>query len=327
MEWLLELIHMKDENSPEVLVPCDEMEVRLLIMLALDPPPGFDQALQTRLAELVVASLGDPEFYAVSIDKTRLPAAAEALGIRVPAYAIATGVEDALRHAATISYPSSSSAVCRQGVAIAATPDELAAAAQQLLRPDQLDLGEWRSPALLVQAFIAGPYHSQALVAERGAPLASFAWERYVATDPVKGQTAVLRFIRSPETLSFSETLCRSFGMGGFFNIQFVIDARNGNAHLLEINRRIVTHTHLGEWVGKGSRLGTLQRTRRKSLSGIAGRRRGRRSDRRGIPPRMAARSLQPSSGRVPSRCPVGRPGAVRGDGGNATRAVTDRVS
>lgn len=254
MEWLLELIHMIDENSPEALVPCDEMAVRLLIMLALDPPPGFDPALQTRLAELVVASLGDPEFYAVSIDKTRLPAAAEALGIRVPAYAIATGVEDALRHAAAISYPvviKRRFGFAGQGVAVASTPDDLAAGAQQLLRPDQLDLGEWRSPALLVQAFIAGPYHSQALVAERGVPLARFAWERYVATHPVKGQTAVLRFIRSPETLNFSETLCRSFGMSGFFNVQFVIDARNGNAHLLEINRRIVTHTHLGEWVGK----------------------------------------------------------------------------
>jgi len=32
---------------------------------------------------------------------------------------------------------------------------------------------------------------------------------------------------------------------------RFVIDARSGKAHLLEINRRIVTHTHLGERVGK----------------------------------------------------------------------------
>ena len=254
MEWLLELIHMIDENSPEALVPCDEMAVRLLIMLALEPPPGFNQELITRLVDLVVASMGDPRFYRVSIDKTKLPAAAEALGIRVPEYAIATGVEDAIRRAEALRYP----AVIKrrfgfagEGVAIVSTADELAAAAQQLLRPDQLDLGESRPPELLVQAFIAGPYHSQALVAQSGVPLASFAWERHVPTSPVKGQTAVLRFVHSPETLGFSETLCRDFGMSGFFNVQFVIDARTGKAHLLEINRRIVTHTHLGERVGK----------------------------------------------------------------------------
>jgi predicted ATP-grasp superfamily ATP-dependent carboligase len=255
LEFLAELTKMIDAVTPVLLVPCDEMAVRLLIMLAVDPPPGFDQALQTRLAELVVASLGDPEFYAVSIDKTRLPAAAEALGIRVPAYAIATGVEDALRHAATISYPvviKRRFGFAGQGVAIAATPDALASAAQQLLRPDQLDLGEWRSPALLVQAFIAGPYHSQALVAERGRSVGELRLGTLCRHRSRQRPTEVAT--ASPGRMQRSippAPARRSFGMGGFFNVQFVIDARNGNAHLLEINRRIVTHTHLGEWVGK----------------------------------------------------------------------------
>src|SRR5262249_9054398 len=87
--------------------------------------------------------------------------------------------------------------------------------------------------------------------AERGVALASFAWERFVATTAVKGQSAVLRFIRSPETLAFSETLCRGFGMSGFFNVQFVLDGKSGNAYLLEINRRLVTHMPLGERVGR----------------------------------------------------------------------------
>ena len=254
MEWLLELIRMIDEHAPETLVPCDEMAVRLLMTVALEPPPGFNRALTTRIVKLVEASLGDPRFYVASIDKTMLPAAAEATGVRVPEYAIATSVDDALRHAAALGYPvvvKRRFGFAGQGVAIVPTAGELAASAQQLLRPDQLDLGEWRPPELLVQAFIAGPYHSQALVAERGVALASFAWERYVATTELKGQSAVLRFIRSPETLAFSETLCRSFGMSGFFNVQFVLDGQSGNAYLLEINRRLVTHMHLGERVGK----------------------------------------------------------------------------
>ena len=254
MEWVLSLIRMIEKVAPRMLVPCDEMAVRLLFMLALKPPPGLDAMLQARLVRLITDSMGDPRFYAASIDKTILPAAAAALGVRVPPYAVATGVEDALAQADGLGFPvvlKRRFGFAGHGVAIVSTRDELAEAARRLLLPDQLDIGEQRSPALLVQAFIAGPYHSQALIALRGMPLESFAWERAVATTPVKGQTAVLQFIRSPETREISETLCRGFGIAGFFNVQFVIDERSGAAQLLEINRRIVTHMHLGERVGR----------------------------------------------------------------------------
>ncbi|MBU6485450.1 MAG: ATP-grasp domain-containing protein [Betaproteobacteria bacterium] len=254
MEWLLSLVQMIGKVAPRALVPCDEMAVRLLFMLVLEPPPGLDAMLQAQLTRLIIDSVGDPRFYAASIDKTLLPAAAEALGVRVPPYAIATSVKDAQARADDLGYPvvlKRRFGFAGHGVAILSTRNELADAARRLLSPDQLDIGERRSPALLVQAFIAGPYHSQALVALRGQPLQSFAWERLVATAPVKGQTAVLRFIRSPETREPSEALCRAFGIAGFFNVQFVIDERSGAAQLLEINRRIVTHTHLGERNGR----------------------------------------------------------------------------
>jgi biotin carboxylase len=138
-----------------------------------------------------------------------------------------------------------------EGVAIVARADELAPAVEALLRPDQLDLGLWQAPRLLVQSFITGPYHSQALVAWKGTPLASFAWERHVATQPVKGQTAVLRFVRSERTRAPAERLGHAFGITGFFNVQFVIDAATGRAYLLEINRRLVTHMHVGERIGR----------------------------------------------------------------------------
>ncbi len=83
-----------------------------------------------------------------------------------------------------------------------------------------------------------------------GTRLAGFTWERYHATAPVKGQTAALRFVRSAESEAFSETLGRGFGINGFSNLQYIIEAGSGRAHLLEVNRRIVTHTHMGERVG-----------------------------------------------------------------------------
>ena len=253
MEWLGMLIRMVDKVAPDLLVPGDEMAVRLLFTLVLDPPPGLQADVQARLAALVTKSLGDPRFYATSTDKTLLPPAAEALGVRMPPYAIVARAHDAVAFAEERGYP----VVLKRrfgfsgaGVAVVATRTELMDAAQRLLRPSQLDLGENKEPQLLVQEFITGVQHSQALVSLQGVPLAGFGWERHVATNPLIGQTSVLRFIQSPETRMFSEKLCRGFGICGFMNLQFMMDSKTGEAHLLEINRRIVTHTHMGERVG-----------------------------------------------------------------------------
>ena len=253
LEWLAALIRMVDGFLPQWLVPCDEMAVRLLFSLALEAPPGLASATHARLCALVQASLGDPRFYAASMDKTMLPAAVEPLGIRVPEYAVVPSADEALAQANALGYPlvlKRRFGFAGEGVAVIDGAHDVRAAAERLFRPDPLDLATERTPRLLVQRFVRGPYRSQALVARRGATLAGFAWERAVATTPVKGQTALLRFVDSPSTRATAEQLCRVFGMSGFFNVQFVVDERTGDAHLLEINRRIVTHMHVGERVG-----------------------------------------------------------------------------
>jgi hypothetical protein len=267
IEWLLLLVRTIESVSPDMLVPCDEMAVRLLFNLALAPPKGLEPKLHARLVDLISRSMGDPRHYAASIDKTLLPAVAAELGVPMPPCAVASGVEDALTHAAKLGYP----VVVKQrfgfagkGVAVVSSRDELAAAVTALQRQDQLDLGERLPPRLLVQAYMVGPHHSQALVAQRGEPLASFAWERFVATAPVKGQTSVVRFVRSQGTLANSETLTRGLRINGFFNVQFVIDEASGIPYLLEINRRVVTHMHLGERVGRD-----LPRALMRALEGL----------------------------------------------------------
>ena len=253
IEWLSMLIRMIDKVAPQMLVPCDEMAVRLLFLLVLDPPPGLKPELRATLGTLVQHSLGDRAFYATSIDKTLLPAAASALGVRVPPHAVVARAAEAIAFAEQCGYPvvlKRRFGFAGDGNAIVNSPEELRQAVQRLLRPDQLDLGEHALPQLLVQGYITGAHHSQALVALNGVPLAGFAWDRFVATRSIAGQTTVLRFVDSPETRMFSEKLGRGFGLSGFFNAQFIVEAATGAAHLLEINRRIVTHMHLGERVG-----------------------------------------------------------------------------
>ena len=252
MEWLHSLIAAIDDTAPRMLVPCDEMAVRLLFALALEAPRDLPSATRLGLDMLIRASLGDPEFFQSSIDKILLPPAAEALGIRMPPYALADGVDEAIACAASLGYPlvlKRRFGFAGEGVAVATDADDLVRQGRSLLSPDQLDLGQSHPRQLLVQSFIRGAYHSQAIAAWRGKTLARFAWERQVATLPYKGQTSVLRFVRSPETAAYTEALCEAFGISGFCNVQFVLD-RDGRAYLLELNRRIVTHMHMGERVG-----------------------------------------------------------------------------
>ncbi|MEP6998736.1 MAG: ATP-grasp domain-containing protein [Betaproteobacteria bacterium] len=252
MEWLQSLNEAVDDSAPSLLVPCDEMAIRLLFALVLEPPLDLPSATRLRLDALIRTSLGDPAFYQTSIDKTLLPPAAEALGIRVPPYALVDGIDEAIACATALGYPlvlKRRFGFAGEGVAIVGDADDLVRQGQALLSPDQLDLGERRTRQLLVQSFIPGAYHSQVIAVWQGTPLAGFAWDRQVATLPCKGQTSVLRFVHSPETQAHAETLCKAFGISGFCNVQFVLDD-NGRAHLLEINRRIVTHMHMGERVG-----------------------------------------------------------------------------
>ena len=147
MEWLLLLVRTIDDAAPDMLVPCDEMAVRLLFTLVVEPPRGIDPALHARLVALITDSIGDPRHFSASIDKTLLPAASETLGVRMPPCAIAKRLEDAIAHAVSLGYPvvlKRRFGFAGQGVAVVATRDELIAAAKQLLRPDPLDLGEQR---------------------------------------------------------------------------------------------------------------------------------------------------------------------------------------
>lgn len=253
IQWLLSLLSMINEVDPILLVPCDEVAIRLLFELVHRPPPQLKGGAATRVRELVVRSLGDPAHYETSIDKTLLPVAAEALGVPVPRYAIVERIDEAAVSAASIGYPvvlKRRYGFAGEGNAILEDANNLRAAANALLRPMQLDLGERLKPRLLVQKFVKGKTCSQTMVAWNGTPLAGFGHEREVPFRSGKGATAVVRLRKVPAIRDFTERMCRAFGMTGFFSVQYIAPADGGAPVLLEINRRIVTFMHLDEYCG-----------------------------------------------------------------------------
>jgi len=89
MQWLLSLVAIIAEIEPALVVPCDEVAIRLLVELVRHPPRNLDGDSGARITRLVRESLGNPDHYETSIDKTVLPSAARALGVPVPTYALA----------------------------------------------------------------------------------------------------------------------------------------------------------------------------------------------------------------------------------------------
>jgi biotin carboxylase len=204
-------------------------------------------ALRLELGALIVESLGTPAHYRASVDKTLISPAAEALGIRVPAYDVVSERAGAERFAQQHGYPvvvKRSHSSAGQGVAICADAAELARAFAILGQPEGLGLGDADDGSLLVQAHVPGRTHYHNSVAWKGELLAGQASEQLAATP--RGPASAVRYYHSPELRAMSAALAKGFGISGIYVPEFVIHERTGEAFLLEINRRMTHGTHRG---------------------------------------------------------------------------------
>ncbi len=248
LDWVYAFAAMVKATSPSLVVPCDDTAVRLLHMLALSPPQGIKPEIYGELCALVRESLGNPEHFHTSIDKTRLPAAAEALGVRIPPYAIAASVDEAQAFAAIRGYPvvlKRSHGAAGEWVAIVSDPIELAHTYARFAAANTIDLEGRGITNILVQAHVVGKVFSQTMTAWQGTVLAGFVREKLVTHSPL-GPATVVRCVRMPEIRRFSDQLAIGLGMSGFFGIEYIVDAGTGEAYLLEINRRAMLATPLG---------------------------------------------------------------------------------
>jgi predicted ATP-grasp superfamily ATP-dependent carboligase len=249
LQWVIAFAGAVKAVSPRIVIPCDDMSFRLLSALVLTPPDGMQPALHLQLAALVRDSLGDPAHFRTTVDKTLLPAAAEALGVRVPRFAVVATLADAETFAAEHGYPTvlkRSHGFAGEGVALCADRRELVAAFSAFSRVDPLELEGKAGVRLLCQAYIPGHVRLPQIAAWNGEVMAGFVREKLVAHPPPKGPSAVTRNLRAPEIREFSETLVRGFGMKGLFGFEFIVHDATGLAYLLETNRRTTPGTHTG---------------------------------------------------------------------------------
>jgi len=250
-QWMQAFAAMANATSPDLVLPCDDTSFRLMQMLVYSPPPHLPPVQRRDLATLVTASLGNPSFYRTSVDKTLLCPAAERLGVRVPPHCLVAEPREAEAFAAEHGYPvvlKRGHSTAGKGVAICSDPAQIVEAFANLTRDDPTGLPEAHVGRLLAQAHIPGKIQYYAGVAWKGELVSGMAVEK-LAGEP-KGPSSVSRYFRSDELRDFSARLARGFEMTGIFAPEFAIDARTGEAYLLELNRRMTHGTHRGAAMG-----------------------------------------------------------------------------
>lgn len=252
-DWVYAMAAMVKATAPRLVLPCDEMSIRLLQMLVLAPPATLQPGVRLALAALVSGSLGDPQHFQTSVDKTLLPTAAAALGVRMPTHAVVTDLQGATAFATAQGYPvvlKRAHGAAGEGVAIVHDHEALAPAFGHLSAATALDLADAGGKRLLAQAFVPGPIVSRSAVAWDGHELAGVTREKLRRHPPEKGPGTVMRYYCDPEARAFSEALTAGLGLSGFHGFEYVVHERTGELHLLEINRRVTPGSHTGALVG-----------------------------------------------------------------------------
>jgi predicted ATP-grasp superfamily ATP-dependent carboligase len=250
LQWAQLLAAIVGQSSPRLIVPCDDTALQLMIAFLEAPPGGFEESLRERMLALIVESLGDPRYYRASIDKTLLPAAAEALGVRVPAHVVITDVATAKTFAGKQGYPAvlkRAFGTAGQAVEVVGNEEELEAAFRKLSTAKSVTL--FTSTDLLIQQWIPGRGLLHAVAAWRGVSYAGMTRE-VLMRNPATGPSTVVRCRHAQEAKRFSELLALGFGISGFFGGEFIEHERTGETYLIEINRRVTNGVQMGGLVG-----------------------------------------------------------------------------
>jgi biotin carboxylase len=233
-------------RAPRLIVPCDDTALQLMMAFVETPPESMEISLRERLLALIRESLGDPAFYRSSIDKTLLPTAARALGVRVPPFGIIADVGAARAFGHTQGYPvmlKRAFGTAGQAVEVVLEETRLEAAFRNLVSTGGATL--WKSANLLIQAWIPGKGLLDAITAWGGVVHAGMTREVLMRSSAT-GPSSVVRCRHAPEARSFSKLLAAGFGINGFFGPEFIEHEETGEVYLIEINRRVTNGVQMG---------------------------------------------------------------------------------
>jgi Carbamoyl-phosphate synthase L chain, ATP binding domain len=250
-EWIRILAGTARAVDPALILPGDDITLRTLMQLVLDPPEGLRAEIRIELDTLIRRSLGDPAGWLETIDKSRLFELARRNGIAVAEGEVASDEESAIAIAGNIGYP----VILRQafgsggrGVARCDSAADIRAAMRNFAEPDAWS--PHRGQRFVTQRCITGDVVNRASVAWHGKELAGFTRGRLATHPGPLGPASVVEFAGIPAVAEATGALFALVGMHGLIGTQFIIDARTSVPYLIEVNRRMLPAAHAGALVG-----------------------------------------------------------------------------
>jgi glutathione synthase/RimK-type ligase-like ATP-grasp enzyme len=259
---LKSLEHAIEATHPDLVIPADDLAVRHLHTLhQRDLRRGANGA---RSVLLIERSMGSAEGFPVLYDRAASMRVAEEEGVRVPETHVLHSVDDLKRWVDSVGLPTVLKANATSGgdgVRIVRTMKEADLAFRTLQAPPLIARASKRAlmdddwtlvqPSLLrrrsvisAQKFIEGRERTSVLACWKGTVLALLHFE-VIKNRSTAGPATVVRLIENDDMSDAAGKIAGRLGLSGVHGLDFILEARTGKPHLIEINPRATQLCHL----------------------------------------------------------------------------------
>jgi hypothetical protein len=248
------------ETQPRFVIPCDDRATQHLHELHKQAVSSGESSL----VDLIEQSLGSPQGYSTVMSRSALLEAARDEGLRTPDTFAVGGMEDLTALRSRLPFPwvlKADGTWGGSGVRIARDEDQAKQHFLQmtqmfrasrmvkrlLVNRDAFVVRSWWNharPNIVAQSYVPGRPANCAVVCWRGEVLAGIAAE-VVSAAEATGTAAIVRVVDSPEMMRCAQRLAALLGVSGFFGLDFMIEEKSGNIHLIEMNPRCTPLCHL----------------------------------------------------------------------------------
>lgn len=248
-------------SKPDLIIPCDDYTAAQLHKLYASTN-GID-ASSEKLRYLIARSLGDPKQYPIFYARNQIASLARAAGVPCPTVSVIRNEDELLSLLDNIGFPAvlkTDGSSGGMGVAIlrsqadakrafrkfAAPPSALRAVKRLIIDGDfNLILPFLRHDraAVSAQRFIYGRPANAAVACWEGNVLAHVCVE-VLASNGETGPATVVRVIEHSGMSQAVERMVSRLKLSGLCGFDFILDSRDGSAHLIDFNPRATQTCH-----------------------------------------------------------------------------------
>ncbi|MGB8478117.1 MAG: ATP-grasp domain-containing protein [Acidobacteriaceae bacterium] len=244
------------KSGPDIVVPCDDVAMRHMHRLYATASQSADQDSKS-MCKLLQVSMGDPVSYPITESREKFMALVREVGVRVPETKTVNSPDQVEQWLTQFGFPAvlkADGTSGGEGVKIVHTlPEALrayktlhaplataVAAKRTLIDRDSNCIVPWlmqHPRQVSIQRFVAGPDATVAVACWQGEALAMIDAEVLQTSKP-KGPATIVRLCRKDERVQAVQKIVRKLGFTGLCGFDFMIDAANGDAYLIEMNAR-----------------------------------------------------------------------------------------